>query len=46
MTEFASRMCFHEFEGGLVVVKAFTECGKVLVAVSLCKVGILEFLLC
>jgi hypothetical protein len=33
-------------EGGLVVVETFTERGKVLVAVPLCEVGILEFLLC
>jgi hypothetical protein len=33
-------------KGGLVVVKAFTERGKVFVAVPLCEVGVLEFLLC
>jgi hypothetical protein len=33
-------------EGGLVVIKAFAECGEVFVAVPLCEVGILELLFC
>ena len=33
-------------EGGLVVIEAFAESGKVLEAVPLRKVGIFEFLLC
>ena len=33
-------------EGGLVLVEAFAECSKFLVAVPLRKVGVLKFLLC
>ena len=33
-------------KGCLVIVEAFTKHGKVLVVVPLCKVGVLEFLLC
>ena len=33
-------------EGSLVVIEAFSERGKVLMVVPLCKVGVVEFLLC